>query len=315
MGKKSRNKLKGRLTHRPKQSKTTAVRNRMASKWNKALSVSGLFAFVSDVWWIPVLIKTSFIGGYVLFLLSNGLLLGLVIYLSVRWLCRKYHFAKSTKWIGLASAFVAFLVFMTFLSVPLFSTYFATSQDGIDMPTFVDASTPISVHYGTRANDYFYTKTTIGELTQEGVQIPLRINGQSIFVVYIEDNKLYVDTSWIFAGFEDESQHIFSPPVVIQKNMIINKPDGWERYKNKMSLEIDNQDGIPVFFMEYKSPYSITISGLFITAWGICKVDNDPENIYKFGDTLSELGTYKVDRVFIHNFWDLFRPERTYILG
>ena len=261
-----------------------------------------------------MLIKTSFIGGYVLFLVSNGLLLSLVIYLSVRWLSSKYRVAKFAKRVGLASASVAFLVFMVLFSVPLFSTYFGISHDGIDMPTFVDASTSVSVHYGTRANDYFYTNTTIAELKEEGGQAPLRINGQDVFVIHIEDNRLYIDTL-LFAGFVDASQHIFSPPVVIQNNMIINQPNGWETNQNKMNLEIVNQDGIPILIMQYKSPYSITISGLFVTTLGICKVDNDPENIYRFGDTLSELGAYKVDRVFIHNFWDLFRAERTYILG
>lgn len=181
------------------------------------------------------------------------------------------------------------------------------------MPTFLDASTPIFVHYGTRANDYFYTNTTIEELKQEGGQVSLKINDQNIFFVHIEDNKLYIDTL-LFAGFENQNQHIFSPPVVIQNNVFSKAPDGWKIYQNNMNLEIDNQDGIPVLIMEYKSPYSITISGLFATPFGICKVDNDPENIYKFGDTLSELGIYKVDRVFIHSIFDLFRSERTYIL-
>src|SRR4030043_313831 len=327
MEKKGRKKFKRPHPQTPRQSKPTAVPdksttptqpiNAMPNKWNKlknllhiTLSVSGLFAFVSDIWWIPMLIKTSFIGGYVLFLVSNGLLLGLVIYLSARWLSRKYHVAKFAKRIGVASASVAFLVFMVFVSLPLFSTYFGTSQGGIDMPTFVDASTPIFVHYGTRTNDYFYTNTTIGELKEEGGQAPLRINGQDIFVIHIEDNRLYIDTS-LFAGFADESQHIFSPPVVIQGSMIINRPDGWETNQHKMNLEIVNQDGIPVLIMQYKNPYSITISGLFVSSFGVCKVDNDPGNIYRFGDTLSELGVYKVDRVFIHNFGDLFRPERT----
>jgi len=286
--------------------------------WNKlkgslhiSLSASGLFAFTADLWWIPMLINTSFLWGYVLFLVSNGLLLGLVIYIFARRLCRKYHFAKR---IGIASAFVAFLLFMLFPSYPLFSTYLATSQDGIDMPTFIDASTPITVYYGNRAEPVFYTKTTIGELEQEGEQVAFAINGQHIFAIHIEDNKLYID-ALVFAGVENQNECIFSPPIAIHNNRIYGEiPDGWERKQNKMILEIDNQDGIPVLIMEYKSPYSIIISGLFVTPQGICKVSNEGA-IFHLGDTLSELGTYKVDRVFLHYFWDLFRGERSYVLG
>lgn len=253
-----------------------------------------------------MLITTSFVWGYILFLLSNGLLLGLLVYLSVRWLCRKRQPAKFIKRIGIASAFVAFSVFLIFLSYPLFSAYFATSEDGIDMPTFVDASTPITVYYGNREQPVLYTKTTVGELEGEGEQVALTINGQPIFVVHIEDNKLYVD-ALVFAGIGNE-------PIIIHNNRIYGeKPDGWQIDHNKMNLEIQNQNGIPVLIMEYKSPYSIIVSGLFVTPLGICKVSNEGA-IYELGDTLSELGTYKVDRVFRHYFWDLFKGERSYVL-
>lgn len=309
-----------------RQSKATAMGNKstiqatraMPNKGNRSKNwwqptLSGVFAFVADLWWIPMLINTSFIGGYVLFLVSNGLLLGWVIYLSVGWLCRKCHFVKFIKQLGIASALITFSVFTIFIS-PLVIGYFVESQGGIEMPTFVDASTPITVYYGNRDQPVFYTKTTVGELEQEGEQVALKINGQSIFIVHIQDDKLYVD-ALVFAGVENQNGHIFSPPVVIHNNRIFGeKPDGWKIYQNKMNLEIDNQDGIPVLIMEYKSPYSIIISGLFVTPLGICKVSNEGA-IYELGDTLSELGTYKVDRVFIHDFWDLFRSERTYILG
>jgi len=317
-GKMAGRKHSRRYTPKPKRPKATTTEKKgtiptgtMHNKWNKlktslhlTLSVSGLFAFVSDVWWIPMIIKTSFISGYVLFLISNGLLLGLVIYLSVRWLYRKHQLATFVKRVGIVSASVAFLVFMLFFSLSLFSTYFATSQDGIEMPTFVDASTPITVYYGNRDDPVFYTKTTVGELEQQGEQVALKINGQSIFVVHIENDKLYIDTL-VFAGVGNQS-------VTIRNSRIYGeKPDGWRTDQNKMNLEIQNQDGIPVLILEYESPYSIIVSGLFNTPLGICKVSNEGA-IYELGDTLSDLGTYKVDRVFLHYFWDLFRRERVY---
>ena len=259
-----------------------------------------------------MLTNLSFTWGYVLFLLVNGAVLGWAIWVSADWVCRKLHRTKFTKQLKIISVLIAILVFV-FIS-PSFIGYFVKPQGGIEMPTFVDASTPITVYYGNRDQPVFYTKTTVGELEQGGEQVALKINGQPIFVVHIEDNKLYVD-ALVFAGVENQNERIFSPPVVIHNNHIFGeKPDGWKTYQNNMNLEIDNEDGMPVLIMEYKSPYSIIISGLFVTPLGICKVSNEGA-IYELGDTLQELGTYKVDRVFIHSFFDLFRAERTYVLG
>lgn len=259
-----------------------------------------------------MLTDLSFRWGYVLFLLVNGAVLGWAIWVLVDWIYRKLHLTKFAKHFKIISVFIAILVFV-FIS-PSFIGYFVKPQGGIEMPTFIDASTPIFVHYGTRANDYFYTNTTVGELRQQGGQCPLKINGQNIFIIHIEDNKLYID-ALLFAGIKNQDQHIFSSPIAVQNNTIINKPANWNIYQNNMNLEIHNKDGVPVLIMQYHSPYSITISGLFATTFGILKVDNDPNTIYRFGDTLSELDVYKVNRVFIRNFWDLFRSERTYILG
>ncbi|MFH1087351.1 MAG: hypothetical protein V1737_02040, partial [Chloroflexota bacterium] len=96
-------------------------------------------------------------------------------------------------------------------------------------------------------------------------------------------------------------------------NAFNRRPAGWKVYQNNTNLEIQNQDGIPVLLLQYKSPYTIIISGLFVTPMGICKVNNET-GIYMLGDSLAELGTYRVDRVFVHSIFDLFKSERTYIL-
>ena len=208
-------------------------------------------------------------------------------------------------------ASVLIVVIITVYTSPYYIGYFIKNQGTIEMPTFVDDSTEVQVHYGTRPNDWFYSKTTVGRLKQQP-NVPFSINGQDIFTLHIEQNRLYIDTL-VFAGIENQDKHMFTSPVVIHNNAFSRKPDGWKVYQNNTNLEIQNQDGIPVLLMEYKSPYQITISGLFVSPMGIVKVNNET-GIYMIGDTLSELGTYRVNRVFIHSVFDIFNRERIYNL-
>jgi len=264
--------------------------------------------FIASYYGGNVLNGISPVGAFILFILCLCIIFGYWTWVFTNWAKEWRPFGTRTRRVII----VGIIVFTIILTSPYYIDSFIKNQGTIGMPTFINDSTQIFVHYGTRANDYFYTKTTIGELKQEGGQIPLKINGQNVFEVHIEQNKLFIDTS-LFAGIENQNQHIYSSPVVIKNNAYSREPDGWKIYQNSMNLEIDNQDGIPVLLMEYKSPYSITISGLFVTPMGICKVDNSEGNIFLLGDTLPELGTYKVDRVFIHSVFDLFGSERTYI--
>ena len=142
--------------------------------------------------------------------------------------------------------------------------------------------------------------------------MPFSVNGQDIFTLHVEQNKLYID-SMVFAGIQDPSRHIFNPPVIIKNNAFSRTPDGWKVLQNNMNLEIQNQDGIPVLLMEYNNPYRITISGLFVSPMGIVKVNNET-GIYMMGDTLTELGDYRVNRIFIRSFFDIFKRERAYNL-
>ena len=202
-----------------------------------------------------------------------------------------------------------FIVMMAiWSSSPLYVDYLRY-QDTTGL--YVDDSKEVIVHFGSRENDWFYSKTTVGELKDQP-NVPFGINGMNIFTLHIRDNTLYIDTK-LFAGIADYQKHIFSPPVVIKDDGYKGVPDNWKVYQNKENLEIVNQDGIPVLIMERKKPYEITISGLFVTPMGICKVNNET-GIFMLGDTLSELGNYTVDRTFIHSPLDIFITERTYIL-
>jgi len=264
--------------------------------WAAIISVAGMVVttIVGNM-----LNNISPMWGYILFVSSLCIFSGYWAWKIIGWIGKRYHKIHLVR--ILTTILVVIIIFVT---SPYYKDYFIRSNSSIEMPTFVDDSTQILVHYGTRANDYFWTQTTIGELKQEP-QVALSINGQPIFTVHIEQNKLYIDTV-VFAGYENQ-------PVVIKNNAFSGKPNGWKVHQNSTALEILNENNIPVLILEYKSPYEITVSGLFVTPMGICKVDNAEGNIFLLGDTLSELGTYKVDRIFIHSILDLFRSERTYI--
>ncbi|MFC2011021.1 hypothetical protein ACFLUR_01870 [Chloroflexota bacterium] len=107
---------------------------------------------------------------------------------------------------------------------------------------------------------------------------------------------------------------ILAPPVVIKDNNYNDLPSGWKVYERSTALEIRNEYNIPVLVLEYKNPYEITISGIFITSFGILKVDNSEDVIFQFGSNLAELGSYRVNNVFVHSFIDLFKSERSYKL-
>jgi len=283
-------------------------RPRTTSKWTLLIfpAILSIAFFIFSNYGASMLTNVSPTWGYILFLSSTSIVLGWWMWKVIGWILRKKRFVNHIRAIN-----VCFVVLVIMVTSPYYIDYFVKAQGSIEMPTFIDDSTQILVHYGNRENDWFYTRTTVGELKQKP-EVPFSINGQNIFTVHIEQRRLYIDTL-LFAGIENQEQHIFSPPVVIRDNAFSSKPDGWKVYQNNMNLEIVNQDGIPVLLMEYKSPYTIIISGLFVTPMGICKVNNET-GIYMLGDTLSELGIYKVDRVFIHSIFDLFKSERTYIL-
>ena len=253
-------------------------------------------------------------------LMEYSLVFGFVFPIIVLCICVSYwildFISRFLKWrlfysfiIKVISVVLA--IVLIWLAMPLYVDLLPT-KDTIEMPKWIDGNTEVQVHYGTRPDDWFYTKTTVAELSQKA-GVPFAVNGQNIFTLHVDDNRIYIDTL-LFAGIHDAEKHIFSPPVVIRKNMIIDKPDDWRLYLYNTGLEIQNQDGIPVLLMKYKNPYQITISGLFVTPMGICKVNNET-GIFILGDTLSQIGVYTVDMGLPRSIFDLFKKERTYILG
>ncbi len=278
--------------------------------WPITLSIA---VFIVSTYGGNMLNDISPLAGFILFISCLCIILG-----YWTWVLSN----KARKWRPFGTTLcreisVALVVFAVVFTSPYYVDHFIKSQGGIEMPTFVDDSTQILVYYGNRPNPVIHTRTTIGELKrnpQTAFRISVGNNNQTIFYVHIEGNRLYVDTS-LFAGIIDAKRHIFFPPVVIKNNAFSRSPSGWKIYQNSRALEIINENGVPVLVLEYKSPYEIVIAGLFVTPMGICKVDNTIEHaIFQLGDTLSELGTYKVTRVFVHSFLDLFKSERTYIL-
>lgn len=255
-------------------------------------------------------------------------------------------------WIKAISVFL--VVVATWLSMPLYIDYFP-EQDTIEFEKPYFDSTQVLVRYGTRANDFFWTQKTIGELKQKS-NVALNINGQDIFKIHTDGKQVLVDAI-LFAGYGEQTvpdyttigsftnfsiqmsgyfvtdetavgknfsrkvqatvikNKALAPPVTITDNAFDWEPKGWRIWKSSTGFEVINENNIPVLVLEYKSPYEITISGLFLTSFGILKVDNSEDVIFEFGDSPFELGTYTVDRIRPRSVFDLFRPERTYILS
>lgn len=314
--------------------------------WPVIISIVGLVitAIVGNM-----LNNISPIQGYILFVSSLCVFFGYWTWRVVGWIKKCYPKIRLVR--ILTTALVIIIIFVT---SPYYKDYLIKGNNSIEMPTFVDDSTQIFVHYGRRANDFFWTQKTVGELKQNP-DATLKVNGQDILYIHTDGSKLYVDAI-LFGGYESQTvpgyttigslanfsievsgyfitdstavgksfqyksqptiikNKALAPPVVIKNNSFSHKPSGWEVHQNSTALEIDNENNIPVLVLQYKSPYEITVSGLFITSFGILKVDNSQAVIFEFGDSLSELGEYKVDRIFIQSIPDLFESERTYIL-
>ncbi len=111
------------------------------------------------------------------------------------------------------------------------------------------------------------------------------------------------------------AERVLAPPIVIKTNYIVGDlPDGWKDYNTSTLREIRNEYDIPVLVYEYRSPYEVTISGIFLTSFGIVKVDNSEDVVFQAGSNLSDLGTYTVNNAFVHSFIDLFISEKSYNL-
>jgi hypothetical protein len=134
----------------------------------------------------------------------------------------------------------------------------------------------------------------------------------------------YFDTgpSAVGRSFNQKPQSVIvknkalADPVIIKNNGITNNPGNkWRINHSEIGFEVLNECNIPVLVLEYKKPFEITISGLFLTSLGILKVDNSEDVIFKLADCPFELGTYKVDRIRPHTVFDFFTSDRTYILS
>lgn len=262
----------------------------------------------------------------------------------------RWHLFSSKK-LRLASVFI--VLFTIIFTSQFYIDYYPNPQGTIDIGAFHDNSVNISFHLGRRPYDQVaWDQKSLGELKQQPVSI-LNVNERDILSIQINDNKLSINAD-VFTGYgndlatssanysikfaikvpsqigkEGKLGFINLPhegkisslkqPVLIRENAIVDGlPNGWERKINNTTLEIINEKGLPVLIIEYKSPYEVIVAGLFATSAGIAKIDNNTiTNGYAFifRDSLSELGSYKIDSVFPHSLFDLMRSEKTYKLS
>ena len=293
------------------------VNNDIQNKVNRprvlGLGITVTLFIAENFWGASILANLSLKWGYALFLLSNGIILGWWTWLLVRRLCRGKRYTKTIQ-----SVAVLVIIFLFVFTSPYYKDFFIKPQGTIKIPPFTPDSTQVIVHYGNRdtGSSGFQNGdaiTTVGELKQKPF-VSLKINEQEIFTIHIDQREICIDTK-LFTGIQSQSQHIFSRPIVITNNAPDYLPNGWKIHQNFTNFEIDNQYGIPVLLLEYKNPYTIIISGLFVTPMGICKVCNQ-STVFTLGDTFEQLGTtYKVDVVTINTVLDLFKTEKTYDLA
>jgi len=350
-------------------------RNQVLDNSNqKSTKITFLFSvsiFVAQNFWgASMLANLSPKLGYLLFLISNSAILGWWGWLLVGSIYKKQRFVKLIKSIGTLTFVILFI-----LTSPLYVDIFVIPKGTIEFERPYYDSTQVTVRYGTRETDFFWTQKTIGELKQKS-SVALNVNGHDIFNIYTDGRQIIVDAI-LFAGYENQivadyttigSMDKFSitmdgnfntdngsnkyyyrkrgvfelkmdsiesgkitasilgqptmiknkalaQPVTITNSALSREVEGWKIWKSSVGFEVTNENNIPVLVVEYKSPYSLTISGLFATPMGILKVDNSKDTIFSFGDSPFELGTYRVDRIRMYSVFDLFRPERTYILS
>ncbi len=292
--------------------------------------------------WAYILLLFSFSIGLAYFVRKIGIWMGRSNFKLINWITKNI-FRVILVWI---LAFIIAIPTIIFTS-PYYKDSLLPNNGSIELGPFGNDSAKVSIHYGKRTNDFFFTQETVGKLKQKPISV-LNIDGQDILYVHIENDKLFVD-AMVFAGYGDaiaiktftditlemsfsipiiDNIDISVPlidqepslgiknglaqPVIIKNSDYSKKPNGWRIQRSDTALEITNENNIPVLVLEYRSPYEITISGLFVTNIGILKVDNSEGAIFKIANSLSEFGTYKVDRIFINSIFDLFSSERTY---
>jgi hypothetical protein len=73
---------------------------------------------------------------------------------------------------------------------------------------------------------------------------------------YIEDGRLYVDTS-LYSGPS-------LPPVEIKDNNFIVRPTNWDRNFDDTALEIVDENLLPRLQLIYKNPHTVILNGIFV---------------------------------------------------
>jgi len=139
----------------------------------------------------------------------------------------------------------------------------------------------------------------------------LYINTDRLGIIVKEEPSGYIADNATVQKIVDA---ILNEPVLFRGNWVQERPAVWKKYERANAIEIRNEYNIPVFVLEYKNPYEITVSGLFISSFGIVKIDNDDDITFHFSSNLLDIGTYTVDNIFIHNISDYFVSEKSYVL-
>ncbi len=247
---------------------------------------------ISSIWAFIV-----FIAG-VCYLFSS--ILPKYIWSGINKLSLKYTVVKDFKFKENAVKKISvFTLIVIILSTSQFYVdLFIKNQGTMKLPTSYSYNDVITVHFG---KSVLVNHRTIGQLSQKPSS-PLQVYGYDFFTIHIENEQIYVDTA-LYAGDN-------KTPVLVKNNKLIGNPNTWDINPTNTTIEVLNENKVPVLLVEYTSAFELTIWGLFDTPYGICRVDN--HSFIPTMPTLHELGEYKVKKLHIRNIIDLIWRERTY---
>jgi hypothetical protein len=197
-----------------------------------------------------------------------------------------------------------FVVLIVNLASPLFIGYLLPEQGMMQMPLFRADSDIISVVFGRGPNGKTF-QIPLGTLRHSKTPYPiLTVNNNTVFSLEIRNDGILCVNANVFVGLGKK-------PVVITDNTPDDMPRSWAIERSNKAFEMLNEKNIPVLVMEYQSPYTIIVEGIFDAgAAGPLLIDD-----IVGWKVLSEQGfppIYTVKRVFVRTWLDVFLSSRQF---
>jgi len=130
------------------------------------------------------------------------------------------------------------------------------------------------------------------EVGLSGRGVPMLIEGQIPFTVYIEKGRLFCDVKVFSLGSHD--------PITIKHNVIESLPSGWDYNSNDRGLEIVNDAKQPMFQMYYETPTIIRVEGIIVVPPMVFFAQGESLVTIAFASPVlpEAIASFKLDRIF-----------------